>query len=428
VTLSDRWRAFTADVGPVGIGPLVVLIGLAGVQNFDIAAFGVLSPDIRDTFHLSNAGIDAVASLTAAVPIVFAIVLGHLGDRTNRVKLSSFAAIVYGSMAVLTGLAPALALLAVARLVGGIGFLSSETVYPSLLSDYYPPSRLGAVFGTYRLGANGFALIGAGLAGVFGSLVGWRATFVILALPTFILVAIALVRLREPARGAAQGLAEPESDDQHGTISEGFRRVRAIRTLRRTWTSAFLFGAGTLPFATLLSNFFKDVYHQGVAARGGLTTLYGVGGLVGIVAGGWLGQRVVARGHARNLALVNGLMIVEFAAGTVLMAAAPTLALSVAAAALLSVGAFGFLPAYTALVSMVAPARLRATAFGWSLLFYGAGAVVITPIVGGVGDAYGQRPALMLLAALVAAGGVVSASCVAFVDRDIEQATQSATA
>jgi len=35
----------------------------------------VLSPDIRDTFHLSNAGIDAVASLTAAVPIVFAVVL-----------------------------------------------------------------------------------------------------------------------------------------------------------------------------------------------------------------------------------------------------------------------------------------------------------------------------------------------------------------
>jgi hypothetical protein len=90
--------------------------------------------------------------------------LGYIGDRTNRVKLSSVAAAVYGAMAVLTGLAPFLAVLAIARVIGGIGFLSSETVYPSLLSDYYPPERLGGVFGAFRLGANGLALVGAGLA------------------------------------------------------------------------------------------------------------------------------------------------------------------------------------------------------------------------------------------------------------------------
>jgi len=422
--LGQRLQAFVTDTGAAGIWPLLVLMALAGVQNFDLVAFGVLSPDIRDTFGLSNAGIDAIASLTAAVPVAFAVFLGYFGDRTNRVRLTTFAAVLYGAMAVLTGLAPALAVLVIARIAGGTGFLSSETISPSLLSDYYPPKMLGSVFGTYRFGSYGLSLVGAGLAGVMGSVIGWRATYVLLALPTLALVVGVRVLLREPERGAVQGLSAGGGERER-TIGESFRRIRAIRTLRRTWTAAFLFGAGTLPFSTLLSTFFKDVYHQGDAARGVIATVYGLGGLLGIGIGAWLSQRVVRTGELRKLALINGLMILEFAVGIVLMAGVPVFAVSVIAAGLLSIGAFGFLPAYTTLVSVVAPARVRAQAFGWSLLFYSLGAVVITPIVGSVGDAHGQRAALLLLAGLVAAGGLVGASCAALVDRDVEQATRA---
>ena len=421
--MTQRIRALLMDAGTVGIWPLLVLVGLAGVQNFDVMAFGVLSPDIRHTFGLSNAGIDAVASLTAAVPIAFSVFLGYLGDRTNRIRLTTCAAVVFGAMAVLTGLAPALAILAIARIVGGTGFLSSETIYPSLLSDYYPPKILGSVFGAYRFGAVGLALLGAALAGVLGSVVGWRATYVLLALPTFALVIVALALLKEPPRGATQGLSA--SSERQGTIGESFRRVRAIRTLRRIWVSAFLFGAGTVPFTTLLSTFFKDVYHQSDAARGAIATVYGVGGLIGIGLGGWLSQRAVRQGRPPRLAIINGVMILEFAAGVSLMAGLPVFALSVIAAGLLSVGAYGFLPAYTTLVSIVGPPRVRAQAFGWSLLFYSAGAVVITPIIGSIGDAHGQRAALLVLAVMVAAGGLVGASAAGFVERDVEQATRA---
>ena len=46
-------------------------------------------------------------------------------------------------------------------------------------------------------------------------------------------------------------------------------------------------------------------------------------------------------------------MIVEFGVGILIMAAAPVFPLSVAAATVLSIGAFGFLPAYTTLVAAV---------------------------------------------------------------------------
>src|SRR5260221_13764155 len=138
------------------------------------------------------------------------------------------------------------------------------------------------VFGRCRIFGQALALLGGPLAGAIAAVFGWRAAFVVLALPTFVLAAVAWLKLREPERGASQGVAT--ANDEHGSILEGYRRLRAIASLRRTWIAAFLFGGGTIPFVTLLSNFFKDVYGAGDATRGLLTGLYGAGGLVGIVA------------------------------------------------------------------------------------------------------------------------------------------------
>src|SRR5258708_3190856 len=251
-------RGALGALGPSGLLPLAVLVALAGVQNFDQVAFGILAPDIRDAFHISSGTIAAIAGITGAVPIVFAVALGYVGDRSNRVLLSAVTAVFWGLTALLSGLAPLLAVLVAARLLGGVGLLSTETIYPSLLSDYYAPRALGTVFGGYRTFGWALALLGAPLAGVIAAATNWRVAFVILAVPTFILAAIALTVLREPQRGASQGAVQ--ESEEHPSILEGYRRMRAIASLRRTWIAAFLFGGATLPFITLLSNFFKDVY------------------------------------------------------------------------------------------------------------------------------------------------------------------------
>jgi len=399
-----------------------VLVGLAGVQNFDLVAFGVLAPDIRHTFHVSSGTITVIASLTAAVPILFAVVLGYFGDKGNRVRISVIAAVFWGATALLSGLAPVLALLVVARLLGGLGLLSAETIYPSLLSDYYPPRLMGFVFGTYRTGGQALALLGGPLAGLVATALGWRGAFVLLALPTFALAGVALSILREPARGASQGLAGVA--EEHGSILEGYRRIRAVPTLRRQWLAAFLFGGGTIPFVTILSNFFKDVYHTGDTARGVLTALYGIGGLVGLVVGGAITQRAMGSGRIRSLPVLNGLMIVEFGAGIVLMAAAPVFALSVAAATVLSVGAFGFLPAYTTLVAVVVPPRVRSQAYAWSLFWYAAGGVAVSVVIAAINNAHGERAALLVLAAVVTAGGLISTSLRTTIEDDVVRAAR----
>jgi ABC-type branched-subunit amino acid transport system ATPase component/predicted MFS family arabinose efflux permease len=420
-----RLSRLTAAAGDTGLLPLLLLIGLYGAINFDVQAFGVLSPDIRRTFHLSTGAIDNVAALTAAVPVALSFYLGYLGDRMNRLLLSAACGTLWAVTAIFTGLAPVVGVLIAARLVGGIGFLAGETVFPPLLSDYYKPEGLGTIFGSYRFLAQGLALSAGPLSGVLAAVFGhdgWRFAFVVLALPTFVFVLL-LRLLKEPPRGMSLGLSVSAQSQAQMSIMEGYRRVRAIRTARRTWFSAFLFGAGTLPFATLLSNFFKDVYHYGDTRRGEVALLFGLLGLLGVGIGGVLAQRLTGSGRFRLMPVVNMIFILDLAVGILVMAATHDVVVSLVGTGIAGIGAIGFLPVYTTLVSIIAPPALRAQAFGWTLLFYALGgvslqALVISPLI----NVHGERVAFLVLAGVVAAGGLVGGTTAKFIEFDIGQA------
>jgi MFS family permease len=428
-------RRLRVMLGSAGLLPLALLVGLAVTQGFDVAAFGVLAPEIRHTFHLGNTGIDAVTALTAAVPVMCSIFLGYLGDRGNRVHLTVGGAVLWGVAAIFTGLAPVLGVLVAARLCGGVGLLASQTIYPSLLSDYYPAEGLAQVFTVYLIGSNGLGLVGSPLAGSLGSSVGWRPTFVVLAVPTFICAAVVAVRLREPARRSALPSDEPEAavaavmpgvpgaagpaEHFEGTLREGFRAVRSIRALRRGWIAAFLFGAGTIPLATLVSDFFHDVYHVGPTERGDLAALLGLFGLSGVVLGGWVAQRIVASGRLERFPIFSGLAVMEFGVFILVMAHIHSLDGSLAAACALVIGAVGYLPAYVTFVALIAPARIRSQAYSWTLFFYALGAICLSSVIGAVADSAGQRDAMSVLGVLVVVGGLIGLSTTRLVPGDL---------
>ncbi|MBA2608855.1 MAG: MFS transporter, partial [Actinobacteria bacterium] len=157
-------NALSDSVGTVGLLPLVLLTGMSAVERFDAIALGVLAPEIRHAFHLSNAGFASIAGLTGALPILLSVPIGYLADRVNRVRLAQIAGLVWGLTAVVTGLAPIVLILVVARLFGGVGLLVNEPVHPSLLADWYPPETLPTVNGLHRQAAT-IGLIGGPLAG-----------------------------------------------------------------------------------------------------------------------------------------------------------------------------------------------------------------------------------------------------------------------
>ena len=411
-----RW--LSGNVGSAGLSPVMILMLAASLERFGVSAISVLGPNIRDTFHISNQALITMLSLTSILPALLSPWAGFISDRVDRIRLSQISAVVIGIVSVAMGLSPVYAVLAILILLGGFGRLVNIPTHSSLITDYYAPAVLGTVFTFYLFAEGAIGLIAGPIAGGVGQLTGWRATFIVLAIPTFVAVWL-LGRLKDPGRGASLGMAF--ETEERSDFWEGFRRVRAVRSLRRTWWAAAFFGGGVVAFTAILSVFFRDVYHYNTAARGGTLVVFGLGGLIGTIIGGRL-VRVRLRRSQRSCSgdqQADGDL--GSASGWSSWVSCRCHCLSIAMLFVLSIGAAGYAPAYNAMIGLVTTPRLRGQAFSYSLIWVTIGAIVVAPTIGGIANHH-ERAAMYVLGALMVIAGLIEITARQFVVRDVAQA------
>ena len=422
--MKEQWRRLTQDVGPTGMAPVLILMTVATLERFGNLAVTVLLPNWRDSFHISNNTAITAATLTTVLPALLSPAAGYISDRVDRIRFAQAATLLVGVVAVAIGLAPWFWLFVILLLLSGLGLLVNFPTHNSLITDYYPPEALGTTFTFYLFATTAIGVIAGPLGGGFAQLWGWRSAFFILGVPALAGIWL-LGKLTDPGRGASIGLTL--ANEERASFSEGFRRNKAVRSLRRTWWAAAFFGGGVIAFVNLASVFFKDVYHYGPFARGVVFVLYGVGGLIGTVLGGWLVNRALRDRRPELLPIINGLMVVEFGVGIVLMGLMPWAAGSVLMIVVLALGASGFNPAYNAMIGLVTAPRLRGQAFSYSLIWVTLGAIVVAPIIGGISNHH-ERAACYVLGALVIGAGLVEVTARQFVARDVVEAQKAQTA
>src|SRR3954466_7398305 len=281
-----RW--LSGQVGPNGLRPVFILMAVAALERFSNLAVNVLLPNIRDSFHISNNTAITAATLTTVLPALLSPAAGYVSDRIDRIRYAQIATLVVGIVAVALGLAPWFWLFVVLLLLSGLGLLVNFPTHNSLITDYYPPEALGTTFTFYLFATTAIGVLAGPVGGGLAQVWGWRSAFIVLGAPALVGVWL-LGRMRDPGRGASIGLAIEH--EERTSFAEGFRRNKAVRSLRRTWWAAAFFGGGAIYFINLQGVFFKDVYHYGPFARGVVYVLYGIGGLAGTVVGGVLVQR-----------------------------------------------------------------------------------------------------------------------------------------
>ena len=423
----ERPKGSTRPFGLVGqqtVFPLIVLTLIFLFDQFSGNAFAVLSPTIERAFHLSDKQFALLVIVNLTLTLVAAVPVSFAGDRLPRRVLVVVGGIVAAVFTLLTGVVGTVALLFLVRLAAGVGQLVNDPVHNSLLADYYAPEDRPRTYAVHSSAIQIGAILGAVAAGIVSAAGGWKAAFVVLALP-MLAVAVLAVRLPEPRRGGtddAEAAAQVEEEAPVG-FQEAWRTLWAVRSLRRQFFAWCFVGAGLIPLVYTLPLFFQRAYGFGDLGRGFIIGANNVFILGGVIAGGRGTQRWSEKGLGEPLRYA-GYSLAGVGVGLALTAGAPVAALSIAIGFGTSFVAGIFYAPFYSVLALVSPARVRTLAFGIGSLFLVGGVWVLFFLTGAVNVSTqdGIRWGVAVLAPYWLVGGLILAATRKYVPEDAQRA------
>lgn len=308
---------------------IVLLAAVLGLNAADQGAIGAVAPQLEASLHISNLQLGLLVTVTALVGAVATVPMGNLVDRSTRVRLVSFAIVLWGVAEAASGLSSSYGMLVGTRVALGAVTAVGGPAVASLVGDLFPLGERGRIYGLIITGE----LIGAGagvlVSGAVAGWAGWRVAVAVLAAPSLALAFAIWRLLPEPARGGAGMLerrrgreATPEDEalgavekqvDIQGVQAEedlvvdedpsGWDLRTAIRYVLGVRTNVvmivasslgYFFFAGLKTFALL---FVRGDFHisQGAATLVALTI--GLGAVAGVVVAGRRSDALIAGGR-----------------------------------------------------------------------------------------------------------------------------------
>ncbi len=427
-----RPRTYLADItGGQAAYPLLILFGLNAVDELDRTVFGILGPEIRDHFGLTNQGYLTMIALTLLGGLLLEIPLAFYADRLPRARIAVGGAAVWAIFGLLTGLAGALWVLLIARSGAGMGRAVVGPTHNSLIADLYPIEKRTEVYGFHRMANALGAFIGPLVGGILAQAFGWRVPFIIFVIPTIVFVVLGL-RLKEPGRGHYEREAAGATGDVITTDelppswAESVRILWQVKTLRRIWASLPFLAASVIGLVTLTSLYYEEVFNLSEGERGAVAAATEPAQLVGITLGIPLAARLMRKDPGHALRMLS-LVAVAIAVAWVIFATAPVLGVAVAANVLVSGLAALLGPGIFASLSLAIPPKVRSLGFSMASLFILPGLIALY-VVGGLADRYGLRTGMLVMVPIFLVGAMVLASAAPYVKGDISKVWTSTAA
>ena len=424
-------RSLTAMVGDGPVFPLLILFGLNAVDELDRTGFGILLPNVRDAFGMSNSGILTLVAVTAFGALLLQMPIAVLADRGNRVAIALVGATAWAFFSIGTGAATAVWMLIVARTGSGIGRAVVDPTHNALLSDLYPVDRRPAVFSFHR-GANVLGqFLGPLLAGLLAAAFTWRAPFFVFAVPTLLLVILG-ARLHDPVRGsyerraAGAGDEVAETEEPRPSFAEAWRLLWKVEVLRRIWYAVPFLAVAIIGFVSLGGLLYEEVYDLDELERGYLAAIAEPAQFLGLAVGAKLGTRLFLKDPALIFRFLRGVAF-TCAALVACFALSPILPLTVVSHVLLTAVLAVLLPGLFATLSLAIPGRARSVGFSIAS-WWAIPGLALLPAIGWVGDRLGIRAGMLLMVPVLVVGGAMVATGGKVIRRDIQDVWTSSMA
>lgn len=405
---------------PANRALVLAMLLLVYTFNFlDRQILSILAQPVKASLALTDTQLGMLGGLAfAALYSTLAIPLALLADRTSRSWVIALSLGVWSVFTALCGTAQSFGQMFAFRLGVGVGEAGGVAPSYALIGDYYPANTRARALSIYSLGIPVGAAAGALLGGYIAQTVEWRSAFLAVGVAGLLLAPAFKWIVRDRPRAVAPVDQVP--------ITHVFGILAAKPSF---WLLAFGAAAGSMcgyGVAFWLPSMIMRNYGLGLSQTGQFFgALLLSGGVAGIVLGGWLGDRLGARGR-RWYALFPAICYVVgtplFIAGVLAGSWQAAFALFLLPQALVYVW-LG--PVLTAVQHLV-PAHMRATASASFLLInnligLGLGSWAIGSLSDHLAPAYGTdalRYAIATGLCLYLVAGALMALASRFLTRD----------
>ncbi len=304
---------------------VVAILSFGAIVSFvDRQIINLLVEPIKADFGLSDTQIGLLQGLSFVLfYALFGLPLARLADGGNRTRMILCGVICWSMATFACGLSTTFAALFVARMFVGVGEATLTPAGYSIISDYFPPSRVALAISIFT-GAN---FVGAGLAYVVGgAIIGhfnalgtvvvpllgpmkpWQMAFVIAALPGALLALLVLIIKEPPRQGESPGLQRFKP-----TMKTAFDHVGSnFRVFLPLMLGLSFVAAGNFAINVWAPTYFIRVFAMNPRDVGSMFgSILAIASAGGVFAGGAIASILMRRGWvAANIAVPIGAVVI----------------------------------------------------------------------------------------------------------------------
>jgi MFS transporter, Spinster family, sphingosine-1-phosphate transporter len=413
-------RAMKEPQQPGAVRALALLLALNTLCYLDRYILAAVEPEIRHAFFAPDdpdamAKTGALATAFLVSYMILAPLFGWLADKHSRWAIIGAGAAIWSLATAGTGWAPTFGILLAARILVGAGEAAYGPAAPTLLSDLFPPARLGLVlawfFAAIPFGSAVGYLFGGAMAGAFG----WRAPFHFAAIPGLVLAGLCLLAKDKRPAGKARRRA----------------KIEDYRGLMRIPSYVYNVGAQTaMTFAIGGMSFWAPAYfyeQRGQADLERVNLIFGgitaVAGLIATVLGGWLGDWLAKRFTGAYFQVSGCGMLLAFPCTLAMLYTPFPLAWLFCFLAIFFLF-FNIGPANTAIANVTKP-EVRATAFAVAIfIMHALGDAISPPLIGAVADRWNLNIGFLVVSFMMLIAGLLWLAGARFLGPDAAKAAR----
>jgi MFS family permease len=315
---------------------VIGLVGFAHLfSHFLQLVLAPLFPLLKDEFGIGYAALGLMVSVMYTVSGVSQTMAGFIVDRYGARRVLLFGMTAFSLAMLLTGLATSYWMLVAIAVLAGVGNSVFHPADFGILNAKVNPKRLGYAFSTHGIGGN-FGWLAAPVFSIaISTAYGWRAAVIAAGALGLLITAVIASRRSiadAPQDAGAQGRGAPRAgatgfrQDVHALLSAPVLKCFAFFTFH----SMALIALQTFSVSVTTALYGAPLLTASAALTGFL-----FGGIVGMVAGGF----VAARSSRHNLVAAAGMLI---GAGLTLLLAGGVLPLWLLTATMSLAGFFIF--------------------------------------------------------------------------------------